>query len=215
MRDSRANLKTSLTLVDSDTFLTTLYVMIDDFCKSLLCPEHRSGAPASLTPSEVLTLALFGQWQRFSSERAFYRDAQRHLRGAFPSLPDRRQFNRLLRQQPDALVAFSVHLVQRLQAQHCAYEVLDATAVPTRDAKRRGVGWLPGLADIGWSNRLGWYEGLHVLVGPSRGGHHRLWLCPRQYQRPALGGDFAGGAASATPALAQCRCPGPGTLRNR
>jgi hypothetical protein len=164
MRDSRANLKTSLTLVDSDTFLTTLYVMIDDFGKSYLAPEQRGGAPASLTSSEVLTLALFGQWQRFPSERAFYRHAQRHLRGAFPSLPDRSQFNRLLRQQQDALVAFSLHLVQRLQAQQCAYEVLDATAVPTRDAKRRGLGWLPGIADIGWSNRLGWYEGIYLLL---------------------------------------------------
>jgi hypothetical protein len=36
--------------------------------------------------------------------------------------------------------------------------------VPSRDAKRRGAGWLPGLAEIGWSNRLGWYEGCHVLL---------------------------------------------------
>ena len=28
----------------------------------------------------------------------------------------------------------------------------------------RGAGWLPGLADIGWSNRLGWYEGFHLLL---------------------------------------------------
>src|SRR5512135_3115661 len=164
MTDLRANLKRSLAMVDSDTFLTTLYVMIDDFCKSHLSPEHRCGAPASLTPSEVLTLALFGQWQRFSSERGFYRYAQRHLRGAFPTLPDRSQFNRLLRQQQEALVAFSLYLVQRLQAQQCAYEALDATAVPTRDAKRRGLGWLPGIADIGWSNRLGWYEGVYLLL---------------------------------------------------
>jgi hypothetical protein len=154
----------SLTMVDSDTFLTTLYVMIDDFCKGHLSPEPRGGAPASLTRSEVLTLALFGQWQRFPSERGFYRYAQRHLRGAFPTVPDRSQFNRLLRQQQDALVAFSLSLVQRLQAQQCTYEVLDATAVPTRDAKRRGLGWLPGLADIGWSSRLGWYEGMYLLL---------------------------------------------------
>jgi len=151
-------------MVDSDTFLTTLYVMIDDFCKGHLSPEPHRGAPASLTRSEVLTLGLFGQWQRFPSERGFYRYAQRHLRGAFPTLPDRSQFNRLLRQQQDALVACNGYLVQRLQAQHCAYEALDATAVPTRDAKRRGLGWLPGVVDIGWSNRLGWYEGFHLLL---------------------------------------------------
>ena len=164
MRDSRANLKKSLIMVDSDTFLTTLYVMIDDFCKEHPSPEPHGGAPASLTRSEVLTLALFGQWQRFPSERGFYRYAQRHLCGAFPTLPDRSQFNRLLRQHQEVLVAFSLHLVQRLQAQPCAYEVLDATAVPTRDAKRRGLGWLPGVVDIGWSNRLGWYEGIYLLL---------------------------------------------------
>ena len=170
MNDSKAHLMKSLTMVDSDTFLTTLYVMIDDFCKSHFSPEHRGGALASLTPSEVLTLALFGQGQRFPSERGFYRYAQRHLRRAFPSLPDRSQFNRLLRQQQDALVAFSLSVVHRLQAQSCAYEVLDATAVPTRDAKRRGLGWLPGIADIGWSNRLGWYEGVYVLLSVNPAG---------------------------------------------
>lgn len=35
--------------------------------------------------------------------------------------------------------------------------------MPTRDVKRRGGGWLAGQADIGWSNRLGWYEGFHLL----------------------------------------------------
>src|SRR5512147_2471235 len=164
MTDLRANLKRSLAMVDSDTFLTTWYVMIDDFCQSPLSPEQRGGAPTSLTPSEVLTLALFGQWQRCPSEREFYRYAQRHLREVFPTLPDRSQFNRLLRQQQTALVAFSLSLVQRLQAQQCAYAVLAATAVLTRDAKRRGLGWWPGRADIGWSNRLGWYEGLSLLL---------------------------------------------------
>src|SRR5512143_1579149 len=135
MHDSRVNPMTSRTMVDSDTFLTTLYVMIDDFCKGHLTPEPHGGAPASLTQSEVLTLALVGQWQCFLSERGFYRYAQQRLRAAFPTLPDRRQFNRLLRRHHAAVVAFSLPLVQRLPAQQCGYEVLDATAVPTRDAQ--------------------------------------------------------------------------------
>jgi hypothetical protein len=112
----------------------------------------------------VVTLALFGQWQGFGSERGFYRYAQRHLRAAFPSLPAREQYNRQVRQQHTALVAFFLYLVRLLAAQHCAYEALDSSGIPTRDAKRRGAGWLPGLADIGWSNRLGWYEGVHLLL---------------------------------------------------
>ena len=151
-------------MVDVDTFLTTLYVMIDDFCKTSLPPEPHPGPQAALSRSEVMTLAIFGQWQRFGSERGFYRYAQRHLRAAFPSLPTREQFNRQVRQQHTALVAFFLHLVGRLAAQRCAYEALDSSGVPTRDAKRRGAGWLPGVADIGWSNRLGWYEGFHMLL---------------------------------------------------
>lgn len=151
-------------MVDVDTFLTTLYVMVDDFCQSSLPLESRPGPPAALSRSEVLTLAIFGQWQGFGSERGFYRYAQRHLRPAFPSLPTRPQFNRQLRHQQPALVLWVLPLVQLLAAQQCCYEALDSSGVPTRDAKRRGAGWLPGLADIGWSNRLGWYEGFHVLV---------------------------------------------------
>jgi Transposase DDE domain len=151
-------------MVDVDTFLTTLYVMVDDFCMLSLPPEPHPGPQATLSRSEVVTLALCGQWQGFGSERGFYRYAQPHLRAAFPQLPTREQCNRQMRQQHAALVAFFRHLVALLAAQHCAYDALDSSGVPTRDAKRRGAGWLPGLADIGWSNRLGWYEGFHLLM---------------------------------------------------
>jgi len=151
--------------MDLDTFLTTLYVMVDDFCQSELEPERpKPGPQASLSRSEVITLALFGQWVQFKSERAFARYAHHHLREAFPQLPDRSQFNRLQRNHRDAITAFALFLVQLLQAQHTAYEVLDSTAAVTRDAKRRGLGWLAGQADIGWSNRIGWYEGFHLLL---------------------------------------------------
>jgi len=151
-------------MVDIDTFLTILYVMVDVFCKQGLQTHHRPGAKASLEPSDVVTLALFGQWHCFASERDFYRYAQRHLRGAFPTLPERPQFNRLLRQQAGTVVACFLLLVKLLEAQHCANEAMDGTPAVTRSVKRRGLGWLPGLANIGWSNRLGWYEGFHVLT---------------------------------------------------
>ena len=152
-------------MIDLDTFLTTLYVMVDDFCQSHLDQNTPAvGRDASLHCSEVITLALFGQWIQFPSERAFYRYAQQHLRAAFPDLPDRAQFNRLMRGHRDAITAFGLYLVQLMQAQHCAYEVTGSTAAVTRDAKRRGTGWLAGQADIGWSNRIGWYEGFHLLL---------------------------------------------------
>ena len=151
-------------MIDINTFLTTLYVVVDDFCKLRLPPEPATLPMPSLTRSEVVTLALFGQWNHFPSERAFYRYATHHLRKAFPRLPDRSQLNRLIRHHNDALTAFFLDGVQELRAQDCLYEALDSSAVPTRDAKRRGTGWLPGIADIGWSNRIGWYEGCHLLL---------------------------------------------------
>ena len=79
-------------MVNIDTFLTTLYVMVDDFCKEQLPPEKRPGPEASLSLSEVVTLAIFGQWARFQSQWDFYRYAHRHLQEAFPTLPDHSQF---------------------------------------------------------------------------------------------------------------------------
>jgi len=57
---------------DLDTFLTLLYVTIDDLCKShqLHLPSRPGPAP-KLACSEVITLSLFGQWARFASERTF------------------------------------------------------------------------------------------------------------------------------------------------
>ena len=150
-------------MLDVDTFLTTLYVMVDDFCHSQP-PKKRPGPQASLSRSEVLTLAVFARWSRFNSERDFYRYADSKLRDAFPTLPDRSQFNRSVRSHANLIEAFVLHLVAVLQAPRCPYQALDSSAMPTRDAKRRGHGWLAGQADIGWSNSIGWYEGFSLLT---------------------------------------------------
>jgi hypothetical protein len=151
-------------MVDVDTFLTTLYVIVDDFCQSHPPKHSQPGPDASLSSSEVVTLAIFSRWSRFSSERDFYRYAMRHLCDAFPTLPDRSQFNRLVRTHLDLIEEMALHLAEMMEAQRCPYEALDSSAMPIRDAKRRGSGWLAGCADIGWSNRLGWYEGFRLLM---------------------------------------------------
>jgi hypothetical protein len=151
-------------MVDVDTFLTTLYVMVDDFCHSRPQTEQHPGPDASLSPSEVITLTIFARWARFGSERDFYRYASSRLRDAFPTLPHRSQFNRSVRDHLDLIEEVALHLAEVMKAQRCPYEALDSSAMPIRDAKRRGEGWLAGFADIGWSNSLGWYEGFRLLV---------------------------------------------------
>jgi len=153
-------------MVKVDTFLTALYVMVDDFHKSRPKERRRPGPDASLCESEIVTLAIFSRFSRFASERDFHRYAQAHLRDAFPTLPSRSQFNRSVRSRIDLIEEVALHLANTMGTQRYPYEALDSTAMPgfARDAKRRGAGWLAGHADIGWSNRLGWYEGFRLLV---------------------------------------------------
>lgn len=151
--------------MDLDTFVTTVYVMVDDYCKAQALAWSKTPGPApSLPLSEVLSLVLLSRWSRFSSDRAFYRFAAHWLRAAFPGLPDYSQFNRLMRASGKWLIHFSHYLLASLQAQACVYEALDTMGCATRNAKRRGQGWLAGEANIGYCNRLGWYEGLNVMT---------------------------------------------------
>ena len=150
--------------MDVDTFLTGLYVKVDDFCKTLPPAAPQPGQDSHLTKSETVTLLIFSQWGIFQSERDFYRYAERHLRAAFPDLPTRPQFNRQTRQVLAEVSAFTHHLAAELDACRCAYEAMDTMGCRTRNVKRRGHGWLPGITNIGYCNRLGWYEGFNVLT---------------------------------------------------
>lgn len=135
-----------------------------------------AGRVASLSESEVVTLALFSQWALFRSERAFYRYAVRHLRTAFPTLPDRAQYNRLVRRHAPTLarlavrlaarlaVRLAVRLAARLGAATSLYQTVDTTGVPTRNCKRRHCGWLPACTGLGYCSRVGWYEGFRLLI---------------------------------------------------
>ena len=175
----------------TDTFLTELYVMADDFCKSQPPAGSAPGPKPCLTDGEVIALLVLSQWARFRSERDFYRYAQSCLRPAFPALPLRSQFNRLARRCYGVLAAFSLHLTESLQGQDCLYEALDSSAVPVRCVKRRGRGWLPGQADIGWSNRLGWYEGFRLLLAINpQGVITGFSFGPASTADQALAGDF-------------------------
>ncbi len=101
-------------MVEVDTFLTALYVMVDDFCQSSCSlKRRRPGSVASLCPSEVVTLAIFA---RFASERDFYRYARSNLQDAFPTLPDRSQFNRLVRSQVRLIEEVALHLAVRTES---------------------------------------------------------------------------------------------------
>ena len=113
-------------MLDVDTFLTTLYVMVDDFCHYQPQEKRRPGPQASLCQSEVITLVIFARWSRFSSERDFYRYATDHLRNAFPNLPDRSQFNRLVRFYTQSIEKMALHLARIMADSQPPYQALDS-----------------------------------------------------------------------------------------
>ena len=158
-------------MLDVDTFLTTLYLITDDFCQSRP-PKRHPGPDASLSDSEVITLAIFARWSRFASERDFYRYASGHLREAFPTLPERSQLNGLVRLCTDLIEEMSLHLAKVLEVEERPYEVLDSSAMPVRDAKKRRGG------------RLGWPVTL-TSDGPTAWAGTRASVCSLPSPPPA------------------------------
>ena len=80
-----------------------------------------------------------------------------------------------MRRQQATITAFALWLATQLGAEAAPYEALDGSAVPTRNAKRRGRGWLAGIADIGRCLRRGWIEGLRLLVSTTPDGIVTGW----------------------------------------
>ena len=189
-------------MVDVDTFLTTLYVMVDDFCQSHP-PKRRPGPEASLSESEVVTLAIFARWARFGSERDFYRYAKSTC--GRPSLPCPIALSSTAWCARTWISSRSSACTWRRcwEPRECPYEALDSSAMPVRDAKRRGAGWLAGLRRHRMVQQPGMVRGFpSARRRRSHGGDHRLRLLLRLHRRPAGGRDLLRRAGSPNPRMA-------------
>jgi hypothetical protein len=132
-------------MLDLDSFLVSLYVLVDDWWKL----EHSSEPPkavrpALLTDPEVITLAILAQWPRFRSERDFWRFAWAYLRPYFPKLCSQSRLNRrrVRSVEPD-LRDFQRAVARKLCGVSEAYHVLDTTLIPAivrvRASRKRAV----------------------------------------------------------------------------
>src|SRR4029453_13748249 len=118
-------------MLDLDSFLVSLYVLVDDWWKLQRSSEPpRAGRPALLTDPEVITLAILAQWPRFRSERDFWRFAQAHLRPYFPKLCSQSQLNRRVGVLEPELRALQRVLAGQIAEPSAVYRVLDTTLVP-------------------------------------------------------------------------------------
>jgi len=153
--------------MDLDSFLVSLYVLVDDWWKldrSSKLPKI--GRPVLLTDSEVLTLAILAQWPRFRSERDFWRFASSHLRSYFPTLCSQSQFNRRVRALEPELRALQLAFARELDEPSALYRVVDTTLVPAMvrvRASRKGL--FCGQASFGRSaSKTEWVYGFKVAL---------------------------------------------------
>lgn len=171
--------------LDLDTFLTTVYVTVDDLYQATFAASKplRPGPKPRLSDSEVLTLSLLAQWQQDRSERAFLRWAARHWRAYFPHLLSQSAFNRRARDLCGVLCALGPRLAARLATLLGAstYEALDGAALPLmrrcRGSRHR---LFAAEASIGrgGSDRQ-WFYGLKLLLAVSdHGGITGFLLLP-------------------------------------
>ena len=110
--------------MDLDTFLTTLYVVIDDWYKremSVRMKRH-AGPALQMSDSELLTIAIAAQWRvgvPWQSERGIVRYMLQHGQSWFPRMLKRSQFNQRLRHLWAAFVCLQQELGRCLAAALC------------------------------------------------------------------------------------------------
>jgi hypothetical protein len=157
-------------MLDLDSFLVSLYVLVDDWWKLKHASEPpRAGRPALLSDPEVLTLAILSQWPRFRSERDFWRFAWAHLRSYFPKLCSQSQLNRRVRSVEPELRDFQCAVARELRGASEVYHVLDTTLIPAIvrvRASRKGL--FAGQASFGRSaSKTEWVYGFKVALSVS------------------------------------------------
>lgn len=154
--------------MDLDSFLVSLYVLIDDWWRERHPPAARKkpGRPALLSDSEVLTLAILAQWPRFRSERDFWRFASSHLRSYFPNLVSQSQLNRRVRALEPELRGLQDEVAGMLADPAAIYRIVDTTLVPALvrvRACRKGL--FAGQASFGrCRSKTEWVYGFKVAL---------------------------------------------------
>jgi len=167
--------------LDLETFLTILYVRVDDWYQQVIQPRLPPvGRPAAaLSDSEVLCLGLAAQWRSgvpWRSERSFLRYAGKHLRPMFPGLISQSAFNRRLRRLWGGFILLQQAVAQALLTAD-EYEIMDAVPVPVAHGARSfHPGWLADIARIGHGGTDQYFFGLHLLLVSSVSGLATGWI---------------------------------------
>ena len=170
--------------MDIETFFTELYVIVDDCYKANIAGQisRHAGAQQQLSDSEVLTIALAGQWRvgvAWASERGVVRWVNRYGRGMFPGMLQRSAFNARVRWLWGAFIILQQVVGEWLSSKQDIYECVDSVPLPAfsnGQACREPGHWL-------WESRAGhggtsggFYTGDQVLASVTASGVVTGWL---------------------------------------
>ena len=121
-----------------ESFLTALYVMVDDWYQAegsrLLA--GKAGVKPTFSDSEVMTLALAQHWCGFDSEQEWLRYLAANYRPLFPQLVCQSQFNRRARSLCWLTNALRRFLLQQLGVRSQPVRLIDGTPILVRHWRR-------------------------------------------------------------------------------
>jgi Transposase DDE domain len=159
---------------DLDTFVTALYVTIDDALA--MRPDLRQWRPKvglcpKLSDAELLTLAVLQALLGFTSETRFLRHARQHLAHLFPYVPNQSGYNKRLRKAAGQLAALIRLLAQDTELWDDDTWVMDSTPVECGRSRPTALrSELAGWASYGYCashSRFFWGLRLHLLCTPA------------------------------------------------
>jgi Transposase DDE domain len=159
---------------DLDTFVTALYVTIDDALRTR--PELRRWRPKvglcpKISDAELLTLAVLQALLGFTSETRFLRHARTHLVHLFPYVPGQSGYNKRLRRSAQQLGFLIRLLAERTALWDDDTWVIDSTPVECGRSRPTALrSELAGWASYGYcASHTRWFWGLrlHLVCTPA------------------------------------------------
>jgi hypothetical protein len=176
--------------MDLETFLTTLYVLVDNWYKAYIVVRkpHKGGPVPDMTDSEVLTLAIAGQWRigvPWSSERGLVRYINAHCRDMFPTMLQRSAFNYRVRRLWGAFILLQQIVADELGSLDDLFMTGDCVPVPafSRGQAQRGRGHWLWESTLGHGGTSGWYYGDKLLAIVSPNGVVTGWILGSAYMQ--------------------------------
>ena len=176
--------------MDLETLCTVVYDLISEWYKVEIAPHKavRAGRKPRVTDSEVLTLAVIGQWRvgvPWQSERGLVRWAQGpEGRKMFPEMLQRSQFNERVRDLYGVFVQLQQYLAEKLATQDDVYECVDCEPLPAfsnaQAAKEAGHWLFESTVGRGGTGG-GFFFGDHLLAAVLPCGAVTGWMIATAY----------------------------------